>query len=102
MINFTLSGCSLLPEKLKPDIQTKYDLAPDREGESAAIQLVKSLKLSHYLDVNDTVLAERVIDNYFRALDRYRIYFLASDIEEYSIFKQQLWHDAEITRVKDI
>jgi len=66
-------------------------LSPDRIQQEASLYVARSLSLSHYRKQNiNKDLSEKVYENYLNSLDRSRLYFLSSDIEEFEIYRFRL------------
>lgn len=67
------------------------ELKPEREQREASIHIARSLLLSHYRKQDiDKSLSDKVYDNYLSSLDPQKLYFLASDIEEFEPYRYRL------------
>lgn len=67
---------------------------PTKEQSKITRELVKKLKKSHYLNEPiDNVFSEKVFDNYIKLLDPARAHFLATDIQEFSKYRDSFDDD---------
>ena len=72
-------------------LNTLTQLSPSRTQQEASLYVARSLSLSHYRKQNiDKELSEKVYNNYLNTLDRSRLYFLSTDIEEFEIYRFRL------------
>jgi len=83
------AGTSEVPSTGKPD----YDqpLIPQAEHARTCRSIVKELRKEHYQQVSiDDALSSKILDRYLSDLDPSRSYFLASDIQEFEAYRDQL------------
>jgi len=67
------------------------DLKPEARHENVGELITQFIQKSHYLHIAvDDELSSRVMDQYLQALDRNRMYLLASDIEFFEQYRHQL------------
>ena len=67
------------------------NLLPTREQQEASLYVARSLSLSHYRKQNiNRALSEQVYENYLDSLDRSRLYFISSDIQEFEVYRFRL------------
>ena len=66
-------------------------LQPTGDQAQTTLEILEKLNTKHYADraVDDT-LSEELLENYLDLLDRNRVYFLASDIEEFQQWNHTL------------
>ena len=74
-----------------PAVESDEALLPESRHENIGELVTQFVQKSHYLDVavNDD-LSSRVMDKYIEALDRNRMYLLASDIEYFEQYRYRL------------
>ncbi|MGM0634264.1 MAG: carboxy terminal-processing peptidase, partial [Pseudomonadota bacterium] len=79
-----------LPDTLVlEELYSRLDSEPVH-GETA-MELLRELESKHYADVTfDERFSRRVYDNYIEALDGSRLYFLQSDLDEFSRYEEEL------------
>ena len=76
-------------------------LAPEKEQVKTTRALVKKLERSHYLDEPlDDAFSEKIFDNYLKMLDSARAYFLATDVSEFSKFRDSFDDDLKQGNLK--
>lgn len=75
----SMHGSALALVKDEPTV-----LAPEAEQKQTLGSIYRALRLSHFrkMDINDE-FSSRLFDEYFNRLDNNRLYFLASDLEEF-------------------
>jgi carboxyl-terminal processing protease len=74
-----------------PATGTDERLAPEPRHERIGELVTQFIQKSHYLHVAvDDELSSRVLDNYIEAMDRNRMYLLASDIEFFERYRNRL------------
>ena len=67
------------------------ELEPERQQREASIHIARSLLLSHYRKQDiDKSLSEKVYENYLESLDPQKLYFLASDIDDFEPYRHRL------------
>ena len=73
------------------DIRSDEPLAPERRHEEIGQMVTQFIQRSHYnhVAVNDN-LSSRVLDRYIDSLDGNRMYLLASDVEYFEQYRDQL------------
>ena len=74
-----------------PEVQADEPLAPESRHEDIGQLVTQFVQKSHYLHIAvDDDLSSRVMDRYIESIDRNRIYLLASDIEFFEQYRNQL------------
>jgi len=74
-----------------PEVQADETLAPESRHEDIGQLVTQFVQKSHYLHIAvDDELSSRVMDRYIESIDRNRIYLLASDIEFFEQYRNQL------------
>lgn len=74
-----------------PEVQADEPLAPESRHEDIGQLVTQFVQKSHYLHLAvDDELSSRVMDRYIESIDRNRIYLLASDIEFFEQYRNQL------------
>ena len=74
-----------------PEVQADETLAPESRHEDIGQLVTQFVQKSHYLHIAvDDDLSSRVMDRYIESIDRNRIYLLASDIEFFEQYRNQL------------
>ncbi len=77
-----------------PTFATQEKLSPEPEHTKTLNNIYKSLRLGHFLKIDiDNEFSSKLFDRYFQRLDNNRLYFLASDIEDFASKRQQLDDD---------
>ncbi len=90
-VSFALTDSSEADLALLEQAKAFAELKPEREQREASIHIARSLLLSHYRKQDiDKSLSEKVFDNYISALDPQKLYFLKSDVEYFSAYRQRL------------
>lgn len=73
------------------EVQADETLAPESRHEDIGQLVTQFVQKSHYLHIAvDDDLSSRVMDRYIESIDRNRIYLLASDIEFFEQYRNQL------------
>lgn len=87
-----LVGIAALPAlATTTDVRSDEPLAPERRHEEIGQMVTQFIQRSHYnhVAVNDN-LSSRVLDRYIDSLDGNRMYLLASDVEYFDQYRDQL------------
>jgi len=87
-----LVGTAALPAlATTTDVRSDEPLAPERRHEEIGQMVTQFIQRSHYnhVAVNDN-LSSRVLDRYIDSLDGNRMYLLASDVEYFDQYRDQL------------
>ncbi|MEI7813048.1 MAG: carboxy terminal-processing peptidase [Ignavibacteria bacterium] len=89
------------PAEVKSASDSVIVLAPGDVQHQEELLLLPLLSRYHYkkINLNDSLSAV-IFDNYLKSVDLYRLYFLASDIENFNKSKYQLDNDLKIGRLK--
>ncbi|MGA1823847.1 MAG: carboxy terminal-processing peptidase [bacterium] len=66
-------------------------LSPDKEHPKTAKEILRQLQRVHYQKLTvDDQLSEKIFDRFLHLLDPSRSYFLAEDIDDFTVFRRQL------------
>ncbi|MDX1408485.1 MAG: carboxy terminal-processing peptidase, partial [Saprospiraceae bacterium] len=85
-----LGGTLQVTGSLRDTPEIQGDLKPTSEQTDAAEEISDKLKY-HYRKLDfDDALSSRVLDQYLKDLDPNRLYFVASDIEEFDRYRDKL------------
>ncbi|MCW8885621.1 MAG: carboxy terminal-processing peptidase [Motiliproteus sp.] len=82
------------PAAAKVEIQELPHLTPTRNHQQTLLSLTKALILLHYQKMSiDDQFSSQLFDAFLARLDRNRLYFLSSDIEEFEPYRYKLDDD---------
>lgn len=74
-----------------PSVDGEEVLLPETRHENIGELVTQFIQKSHYLHISvDDELSSRVLDRYIEAIDRNRVYLLASDIEFFEKYRYQI------------
>ncbi len=83
------------------DNQPKTDLTPTSDQSKVSVMIAQILSQYHYQKTNiDDSLSSQLLDNYLKNLDYNRMYFLASDVQNFEKHRYQLDNDLKDGNLK--